>query len=138
MSILPKWFFTFMAYEYYWKDLAFYATFSGHVDARQIRACDDIADGSSVSEQLLVQVWDFMGIDKLEINSEDIKEIAAMDYGASFSIKKLEIILIMKNEDVPLAEFYRSQCTDMDWKIHIFNDRHQAELKKNQILKVNE
>jgi len=116
-----------MPYRYEWKDNYFVTKFSGELNLKEIRECDNIHDGHVNFDNLRYSIWDFSEIDSVNLIEHDINIISAIDHASSISNPNLKILLIINNPDFkPLADMYIDSVKDLPWEVHIFETYDQA------------
>ena len=116
-----------MPYKYEWTDDSFIARFSGELNLKEIRECDDINDGSQYFDDLSYSIWDFTEIETVNLTEYDVRIIASIDHVSSRTNPRLKVLLIINKDALkPLAEFYKRSVKDLPWEIHIFETYEQV------------
>ncbi len=119
-----------MAYKITWVKNGIINTYTGVISFQEIIDANIAFYNDPRSDSAKYRFFDFSNTDKLMLTEKDIQYLAAMDLGASHSIKNLKTALIAKKPSiVSNLENYRDQSIAINttWIFQVFSDKEHIQ-----------
>jgi hypothetical protein len=112
-----------------WEPKGVHWEFYGVVSFSEIAEANAEFYSNERSDRMKYQIFDSIGVDAIVGTEAELKMLAAIDVGASKSIKSIKVALvIVKEELMPLAEGYvaTSEALMSSWFFKIFSSLEEA------------
>jgi hypothetical protein len=112
-----------MPYSTKWEEKGIYWKFDGYVTAEEIEKANSEFYVDDRSDNAKYQIIDALDVTGVEWNDVNIKEIAAMDKGASFLINNIKVAYVSTDENVTskLEKYIEiSRILNSSWKFKGF------------------
>jgi hypothetical protein len=112
-----------------WEKSGYIVDFSDPANFRELINANSRFFEDERSDSCRYVIYDLSGVSSLKINDRDLEDIAASDFGGSFSIKRLKVALVTDNVSVRnLCEQYISIKRNLKspWSYFIFDDIENA------------
>lgn len=116
-------------YSTHWEDSGIYWQFYGVVPISEIDEVNDLFYKDNRSDKCKYQLVDLINVERLDLESKEIEHVAAIDAGASFSIKYLKVAIVVKSDSIlSLCEEYVciSREINSTWAFEIFGTLKEA------------
>lgn len=118
-----------MPYELDWHSNGSHWTFRGHVPFAEIFEANKEFYDDPRSDRVRYQLIDCSGVDTVDWPADEIRKIAAIDVGGSYSIEKLRIAFVSTKADITgKLETYQDvlRITNSSWQVRIFSCCEEA------------
>lgn len=118
-----------MSYKTLWENNGVCWQLSGIVTAQEILDSNNEFYQDPRSDTCKYQLVDCTRLEKFELDDSTMKELAAMDYAASLSVKKLKIALVGKTSHI--TDIYQQYINHSDnhettWTTKMFDNMESA------------
>ena len=114
-----------------WEKRGAVTSYYGIVDFHEVFEADRHFNSDPRSDNARYQIIDFTQATPGVVDEDEIKYIAAMDYGASLSIHRLNLALVAIDPYIrKLCNQYINKCMkkNMTWKFMLFEDMESARI----------
>lgn len=118
-----------MPYQTTWEKKGIFWKYSGIVTDIDIIAPNNEFYADPRSENILYQLVDGTGIEKFKLDEPSLKLLAATDYAAAMSVRKLKVAFVATRVDV--VDFFQTYINyakefNCEWEFKIFTDLNSA------------
>ena len=118
-----------MPYQTTWEKKGIFWKYSGIVTDIDIIARNNEFYADPRSENILYQLVDGTGIEKFKLDEPSLKLLAATDYAAAMSVRKLKVAFVATRVDV--VDFFQTYINyakefNCEWEFKIFTDLNSA------------
>lgn len=119
-----------MAFFINWRDDCAVITFHGQATAPEVLAANERYFSDHRSESVRCSVWDFTVITGIaEVSTADLEHCAALDFGASFSLRRQGVALVANTAEASAYCLqYKHICDSLGhgWVVEIFDSLDHA------------
>ena len=116
-----------MAYSMTWENEKVTCKFSGIVSGQELIECNMSMYGNSNFDDITLQVFDLLDVEKITFTQDDVKIVAACDRAAAKINPRIKCAMVTTDQAVlELSKIYQDQIIESPWQGKSFQTLKEA------------